>query len=358
MKITFVLPGYLASPSGGYKVVYEYANRLQARGHSVTVVHPRNEDTRQGAVEHLKSHLWKYKLQLKHRPLIPWFKLHPDVGLRLAPDLRERFIPDADAIFATAFSTAFHVNGYSASKGRKFYLIQSYETWQGPEERVKASWKLPLHKVVVSRWLLRIAQEMGEADKATHIPLGLDFSHLNITAPISGRLAPRVGMLAHLNEIKGTRDGVTALELAKKKLPALQAVLFGTHQRFNWFPEWVEYVQLPSPTRLMELYNSCRVFLHPSWLEGWGLPAAEAMACGCALVAAANEGVHEFAVDGENALLAPIKQPDKLARRLVEILTDDDLRIRLAEAGHKQIQRFSWDNAVDSLERLLAGSHN
>ncbi|MCI0337219.1 MAG: glycosyltransferase family 4 protein [Acidobacteria bacterium] len=334
-------------------MVYEYANRLQSRGHSVTVVHPRNEAAQRGTIQYVKSHLWKYKLQLKQRPLISWFDLHPGVRLLLMPDLREHFIPDGDTIIATAYNTAFHVDSYPARKGRKFYLIQSYETWQGPEERVRASWSLPLHKVVVSRWLLRLAQSMGEAERVTHIPPGLEFSQLKISRPISERQAARVGMLAHPNKIKGTRDGLKALEIARERVPALQAVMFGTSSRDVEIPSWIEYVQLPSPGRLLEIYNSCRIFLHPSWIEGWGLPAAEAMACGCALVAAANEGVHEFARDGQNALLAPIKRPDALAERLTEALVNDDLRVRIAESGHQQIQRFTWDRAVNSLEKLL-----
>jgi hypothetical protein len=42
MRITFILPMFLASPSGGFRIVYEYANRLQQRGHRVTLVHPRS----------------------------------------------------------------------------------------------------------------------------------------------------------------------------------------------------------------------------------------------------------------------------------------------------------------------------
>jgi glycosyltransferase involved in cell wall biosynthesis len=353
VRITFILPGYLPSPSGGFKIVYEYANRLQARGHQISVVHPRNEAAQSGTMQYIKSHLWKYKLQLKHRPLIPWFQLHPGIRSMLVTDLREHFIPDADVIIATAFNTSFYVNSYSASKGRKYYLVQSYETWQGPEEKVKTSWKLPLEKIVISRWLLDLARELGEADQTTYIPLGLDFTQFKITVSIAERRVPRVGMLFHPNRIKGTNDGLAALEIVKEKIPGLEAVVFGTHPRSAELPDWIEYVQQPAPDRLLKLYNSCQVFLHPSWIEGWGLPAAEAMACGCALVAAANKGVFEFAVDGENAMLAPIKQPRELAQRVIEVLTNDDQRVRLAENGYQRIQQFSWDRAVDSLEFLL-----
>src|SRR5579885_3571237 len=41
MRITFLMPCYCWVPSGGFRVVYEYANQLVARGHRVTVIHPR-----------------------------------------------------------------------------------------------------------------------------------------------------------------------------------------------------------------------------------------------------------------------------------------------------------------------------
>lgn len=40
MKITFVLVSSGQNPVGGFKIVYEYANCLAARGHNVTIIHP------------------------------------------------------------------------------------------------------------------------------------------------------------------------------------------------------------------------------------------------------------------------------------------------------------------------------
>lgn len=354
MKITFVLPMYLDSPSGGFKVVYEYANRLQERGHQVTVVHPRNLEPQYEIKELVKSLFWDTKLKLKHRPLIPWMDIHPGVNLMLVPDLREEFIPDGDAIFATAYKTAFRVNGYDERKGRKFYLIQSYESWSGPDNEVRASWLLPLRKVVISQWLMKTAEWYGEADRTDYIPIGLDFEQFRITLPIEERKAPRVGMLAHPNENKGMKDGIAALGMVRAELPDLQAVLFGTHPRDAEIPEWMEYVYRPSPEQLVELYNSLLVFLNPSWVEGWGLTSAEAMACGCALASTANGGVNEFAANGGSALLASVKEIDELARQTLRLLRDEKLRHRIARKGSEQIRQFTWDRAIDSLEMLLA----
>ncbi|MGH8692819.1 MAG: glycosyltransferase family 4 protein, partial [Burkholderiales bacterium] len=258
-----------------------------------------------------------------------------------------------DVVIATAFDTAFPVSGYPANKGRKFYLIQSYEDWNGPPGRVRESWSLPLHKIVISKWLLRIAEEMGESARTDYIPIGMDFSQFNITTPVERRAAPRVGMLAHPNEIKGLKDGLAALEIVRGQRPDLQAVLFGTSPRADEIPDWIEYEYRPAPEGLQSLYNSCQVYLHPSRREGWGLTAAEAMACGCALVSAENGGVDEFATDGESALLAPVKSPALLARQVTRLLEDHSLRHRLAQQGSQQVRRFTWDRAVDSLERLL-----
>lgn len=347
---------YLDSPSGGFKVVYEYANRLQERGHQVTVVHPRNVNPRYEAKETVKSFLWNFKLRLNHRPLIPWISIHPEVKLALVTDLREEFIPDGDAIFATAYETAVRVSDYGERKGRKFYLIQSYESWSGPDDKVRASWFLPLHKVVISQWLLNMARSYGEEDRTDYIPIGLDFSRFRITTPIDQRNTPRVGMLAHLHENKGMKDGISALEMVRAEVPDLQAALFGSHPRNTEIPEWIEYVRRPSQERLADFYNSCQAFLNPSWMEGWGLTAAEAMACGCALISTANGGVNEFATNGESALLAPVKAPEELARQLLRALRNEKLRQRLARKGSEQVRQFTWDRAVSSLEELLVGS--
>lgn len=353
MKITFILPMFLDSPAGGFKVVYEYANRLRSRGHEITVLHPRNIDPADGLIESIKARLWRIRLRLRHRQLIPWFRFHPGMDIRLVPNLSERFVPDADAIIATAFQTAFPVAHYGAGKGRKFYLIQSWETWQGSEDEVRASWKLPLEKIVVSKWLYRIARELGE--QATHIPIGLDFSQFHLTRPIEERGAPRVGMMSSPNPIKGTADGIAAIEAARRAIPGLEAVLFGVHPRDQTLPEWIDYVHNPSPERLRDLFNGCSVFVHPSRIEGWGLPAAEAMACGCALVSTANDGVFEFAEDGVNALISPVGQPGALGCNLIRLLQDDELRIRLARAGHNRIQDFGWEKSVSVFEMVING---
>jgi glycosyltransferase involved in cell wall biosynthesis len=44
-----------------------------------------------------------------------------------------------------------------------------------------------------------------------------------------------------------------------------------------------------------------------------------------------------------------------LASNLTRLLEDEDLRLRLAEAGHERIQKFTWDKATDKFEEVISG---
>jgi glycosyltransferase involved in cell wall biosynthesis len=184
----------------------------------------------------------------------------------------------------------------------------------------------------------------------------VDFAEFRIERPIADRQGTKVCMLAHPAPWKGLKTGLTALEIARARVPGLQAVLFGTHPRPAEIPEWIDYVERPSPEALRDIYNASAIFLHPSQIEGWPLPPVEAMACGCALVASANKGVLEYAEDELTALLAPVNDAASLAQQLLRTLTADALRQRLAEGGCRHVKQFTWDRAVDSLEAVLTNS--
>jgi glycosyltransferase involved in cell wall biosynthesis len=92
---------------------------------------------------------------------------------------------------------------------------------------------------------------------------------------------------------------------------------------------------------LVALYNLCKAFVFPSWHEGFGLPALEAMCCGRAVVAANTSSLPEVVGLGE-ALFDPHDESD-IAARLAQVLGDDSFRARLERHGKDQARLFSWD---------------
>lgn len=356
MKIIFVLPCSGKNPVGGIKVVYEYANHLSKRGHNVTVVHTAFQRIDTPPTEIPRRTLFYLKLWAsgKYTP-DSWFKIDPSVQMLWVPTLDSQNIPDADVVIATSWDTAEWVNQYPASKGRRFYLIQGLETWSGTEKRVFATWKARLNKIVIAQWLERTANSMNE--KCAYIPNGLDFTRFGLDLSLTERIADHVLMMYHPSEWKGSDDGLNALKKVKQQVPGLRASMFGVPKPPKDLPGWIDYHRSPSQERIRQLYNKCSIFLAPSWSEGWGLPASEAMMCGAAVAATDIGGHREFAFHEQTALLSPPKDSGALAANVVRLINDRELRIKIATQGNEYIQRFTWDRATDAFEKLLSESY-
>jgi glycosyltransferase involved in cell wall biosynthesis len=358
MRITFLMPGYNSAPSGGFRVVYEYANRLVSRGHRVAVVQPRRLKYAP-ASEPLTAKNWireSIKNGLKRltsSPTVNWQPVDPRVEVLLVPDSGSRYLPDADVIFATSWHTVRSVLECSETKGEKSYFIQGYESYHAAKNLVDDTWRAPLHKVVIAKWLVGLGQELG-CGELTYIPNAINHELFRITQPIEGR-SRQVSMLFSTTQIKGAADGIEALKIVREKYPDVKVVFFGVSRAQSWIPEWVEYHRNPPQDFLInEIYNKSSVYLAPSWTEGSPLPPAEAAACGCAIVATNIGGFREYIQDGVSGLLSPPKEPKALAENICRLLGNEPLRVRLAKACNSYIASLSWDRSTDLLEDFLA----
>ncbi|GAB4509248.1 MAG: glycosyltransferase family 1 protein [Anaerolineae bacterium] len=95
---------------------------------------------------------------------------------------------------------------------------------------------------------------------------------------------------------------------------------------------------------LPAVYNQAGVLALPSFYEGFGLPALEAMACGIPVVVSDRSSLPEV-VGSAGALINPDK-PATLADALQRALTDSVWRQQAVDAGMKQAARFSWENSA------------
>jgi glycosyltransferase involved in cell wall biosynthesis len=355
MKILFLLPQEGTHPFGGFKVVYEYANQLARRKHAVQILHTAQLSPL-GVPVSLAERLRIFRfvpfaINGRWKP-DGWFNLDKRVELLWVPTLSRMFLPKADAYIATWWTTAERLARFKDLPGRKFYLLQHLETWAGNPDQVMVTWKTPLEKIVIARWLGDIARDLGEASH--YIPNGLDFSRFGSDTPIEQRNPKHLAMMFNPGLIwKGSADGLAALRLLKEQYPDLEAEFFGTTPRSSELPSWIRYHQSPAQDELRRIYNRASIFLAPSHTEGWGLPPCEAMMCGAAVVATDIGGHREFAVDDKTALLVPAKQPEAIASAAKRLIEDSDLRIRIANCGNNAIQRFTWEAAGDAMERVL-----
>jgi L-malate glycosyltransferase len=352
MKITFVLPSRSPAPIGAFRAVYELANRLVERGNAVAVVHPRTVGPPRGALARFKAALWVRRYRRDPGALAPWFSIDPRVRMLPVTHLDGAGFPDADALIAVTWEPPPFVVAAPPSKGSGFYFIQEGVPLPvATPEKVELAWSLPLHKIVISGWLEEKAVGRGEGASTSRVAIGVDLDAWGVDVPVESR-APRVG--AMLNPIKGEADVLSALELARERVPGMTAVCYGTAPPPSALPAWVDYQRLPDRGALRALYNSCSIFVQASREEGWGLPANEAMACGCALVTYDTGGSREYAFDGETARVVEPPGAEPLAAALVELSDDDGLRLELSRNGRQLVAGLSWERCTNAFERVLA----
>lgn len=352
MRITFILPRYCREPVGGYLVVYEYANRLSRKGHSVCLIHRSSASLTEGMSLFFKRYLRQMEDAIKKKQP-PWFDIDSTVEFKIVPKLNDHYIPDADVVIATWWETANIVAMLPRSKGEKCYFVQGYEVFGGPEDKVHATYALPLKIITIAPYLEATIRGVCPTADVDLVSNGIDVDRFKIfTLPQDRENV--VGMLWSTSAVKGVSYGLEALEIARKEVPDMKALVFGGGRvRPTELPEWIEFFGTVPNHDMPRLYNKCSIFLHSSVSEGWSLPAAESMACGCCLVAAANDGVKSYAVHDRNSILVPIKDGVALGKALAFAIKNKEYRLKLANQGVEDMKRYTWEASVEMFEGVL-----
>jgi glycosyltransferase involved in cell wall biosynthesis len=104
---------------------------------------------------------------------------------------------------------------------------------------------------------------------------------------------------------------------------------------------------------LAQLYCALDVFVSASHTESFGLAIAEAMASSAAVVATETEGALEIIQPGETGLLVPVRGADRLAKAVMDLLEDENMRVRLGSAAQQFVAtRFGVERMIDETEEI------
>ncbi len=324
LRVVYVTEG--TGVGGGHRDVFEHLNRLQERGHSVSL----------------------YSLD----PAPGWFEL--DVPVRTFQTYEElsAALESEKAIkVATWWRTAESVWRASVRNGIPLYFVQDIETSyyssdEAMRHRVLASYRQEFHYVTISRWNAERLQELGL--EARLVPPGID---LDVFRPLAGRQRSdailAVGRSNPLKNLPLTVDAWRRLEAP----PELW--MFGIEPKLGQ-KYGATYWDAPSDAGVNELFNKASVFVQTSRHEGFCLPPLEAMAAGTPVVCTDAHGNRDFCRDGENCLM-PEPEPAAVAAAIRRVLDHPELRERLVEGGLRTAHEYSWERRIDELERVLEG---
>ncbi len=355
MKITFVLP--YAGLAGGIRVAAIYADLLQKRGHTVYVV---SQPLPRISVRARARHLLKHRSWLASPFAEQGHFAHLDVPHKVLERTRpvvDSDLPDADVVIATWWETAEWVAALSPSKGAKAYLIQHHELMFPGQDatRVAATWRLPMHKITISRWLIDLARETYGDSDASFVPNSVDLRQFQ--APRRTRQAtPTVGTLYSTADFKGYGDALKAIRLVQEQHPDLKTIAFGAEEPIATLPlpDNAQFTFRPAQDRIKDLYAACDVWLCGSRGEGFHLPPLEAMACRCPVVSTRVGGPLDIIKDGVNGYLVDIQDTGALAERLMEIFSySSDRWQAMSDQALATAEAYTWNDATTLFEQAL-----
>jgi glycosyltransferase involved in cell wall biosynthesis len=140
-------------------------------------------------------------------------------------------------------------------------------------------------------------------------------------------------------EWKGTEIVSKAVEIAKGFEPQITLISY--------------YGKDIPQNKLAEVYHAADIFVDAQWQGGWNNPVAEAMACKIPVVCSDSSGIKDFAFNEKTALVVPPKNPEAMAKAILRLGKDREMRERLRENAYNHITQYSWEKSAENLEKII-----
>jgi GT2 family glycosyltransferase len=326
---------------GGPRVIMEHVSRLRARGHRAAIFAVAGESA--------------------------WFPKHVPVHLfGSASELRRHLSRVRGIKVATWHETAPMVAATLQNGDRGYYLVQDIEEWYAasPAERdaIQRTYRLGLQPLSEGLWVEGQLRERFGLDPI-QVRIGLDFETYRPrggerrTQQIMTQARTWSGGVGAGNRIKGWDIAQAVIHRTWAANPKTELRTFSIEDAPP-FPEALrhEHHQRPSDDGLAELYSTAGMYLLTSRHEGFGLTAAEAMACGCPVVAMRAQGNDEFCIDGETALTADPGDIERLTRHCLRLQREPEFAAELARRGQRLIREYTWERVIERLEAEFTNS--
>lgn len=193
-----------------------------------------------------------------------------------------------------------------------------------------------------------------------------------LSGPAPKRAGNKIMFLGSVEETKGVKDLIEALAIVNKTHPEAEAHIVGSHTPEFGDAMMAHAQELGIAERVKlrgqqtgedkgRIFAESDIFCFPSFYarETFGLVVAEAMSYGLPVVTTRWKGIPEVIEDGECGYLVEINDPENIATRLNELLSDVELRQRFGKKGQARYERlFSLHKLQERVEKEITEGLN
>ena len=340
------------NPGGGQRVCIELSKRFVERGHTVSIIVPNG---RSSGVSIPGVNI----IETGFRSNSPTISIVGSLAFML---LKSKGFD----VLMSSMPFMGILNSWSRNVKLHYHWIQNDDmTFFDDGSLIKSKFGLSLY-----HWSVKLSYDLqvkywcnskwtGEQFKRyskkniTTIPIGID-EKIFRPAEDGMRQSNLIGIIGRRAHLKGFADAVEALNIVHQKGIELKLRII-TQESIDTkdlkFP--FEIVSPKDDYEMAKLLTECGIFISSSWFEGFSLPPLEAMGCGTAVITTDSGGCREYAENEFNCLMTPPKDPPALADAVSRLLADEVLKSKLTGNGYVTAQRFTWDKAVDEIERII-----
>lgn len=333
MNITFIAPG-LNSYRGGERVIYIYAKGLAENGHNVTILVPKGTVTIENKflkiIEYDSIFPAFYSRQIGYIDAISALSKIPKsteiligtyIPQLILPILYKIGHPDVKfVIFNQDFITMFNA---------RFDRKLMYKIYPKFADKI----------ISISKYCASDMKTISNMESIV-IKNGVEEDFLHNEARNSIPLN-YIFWLGSKNSHKGFECFYQAMKKVWRKYPNIKLFLpKGICKEKN--KNIKELIINGNKNLLKNLYSNATLFVCSSISEGFGLPALEAMCCGCPVVTTNTGGSEEYAINGYNSIIVEKCKPEELANAITKVLDDENLRILLSKNGIKTSFEYEW----------------
>jgi glycosyltransferase involved in cell wall biosynthesis len=208
-------------------------------------------------------------------------------------------------------------------------------------------------------------------DKITPVGVGVDpepFEAADGTA-LRQRLRlgddPVVAFVGQQVQYKGIEVVIDAMEHVWKRIPNARLLIAGSRTTYSEVIA-VKVSRLPLEQRMNvvtldnfkedekpSIFAACDVLAFPSVYESFGIVFIEAWSASKPVIGLRLNATSSVVDDGVDGLLVMPGSPEDLGRALIEVLSDDDKRKRMGEAGHRKVrEQYTWDIVIEKYHQV------